>query len=80
MNKNNEDILKMIQAAVVKEELAIPVYTTHIKNIFFWSNLSARKQKKIIESLKILETDSEKHSVMLRRVEDIYINSQKNAQ
>ena len=72
---SREEILQEIKKAKVKEELAIPLYVSHIKEVLFWSGISDDKKNKIIQSLKILETESEMHVVMLKRVEDIFIKS-----
>jgi hypothetical protein len=62
---------------VVAEELAIPLYTSHIKQAFFWSNLSEDKQKKIIAGLQVLEKDSKNHVKLLKKVKRIYSKNTK---
>lgn len=75
---NKQDkILNEIRRAKIKEEMAIPLYTSHIKEVLFWSGISDDKKKTIIDNLKILEKESEIHIAMLSRVEGIFIKSQK---
>lgn len=76
--KNNQNkmtpelVLQLINEARVKEELAIPIYTSHIKQTMFWSGLPKAKQEKIISSLKMLEADSQKHAKILKKVANNY--------
>ena len=77
MSKNKltpEQVLKEIEVAAVKEELAIPVYTSHIKSALFWSALSKKKQDKILEGLETLSRESEGHVTLLNRVRELYVN------
>lgn len=60
--KKSVDIVALLNEAAVKEELAVPLYTSHITQALFWSGLPAEKQKIIIENLKILERDSAYHA------------------
>lgn len=62
MNKNHETILEKLREAMIKEELAIPLYVSHIEQTLFWSGLPMKKQKIVIDNLKILEADSEMHA------------------
>jgi|GEM_PF-1901777 len=74
---NNESIVQKISEARVKEELAIPIYSSHIKQTLFWSGLPEAKQAKIIAGLRILEADSEKHVKMLKIIEKNYLRNSK---
>jgi len=65
-------ILDTIQEAMVREELAVPVYTSHIKASLFWSGLDLEKQQRIIEVLEILARESEGHVFLLKRVKEIF--------
>ncbi|MEI6529014.1 MAG: hypothetical protein WCN88_01240 [Candidatus Falkowbacteria bacterium] len=67
-----ELVLQLINEARIKEELAIPIYTSHIKQTLFWSGLPNAKQEKIIASLKLLEADSQKHAKILKMVANNY--------
>ena len=67
-------ILDKLQEAMIKEELAIPLYTSHIEQTLFWSGLDLDKQSKIIESLKILDKESENHAKYLETIIEIYKN------
>lgn len=71
----SEDILFEIQEALIKEELAIPVYVSHIQQTLFWSGLTKEKQEKIVQSLMILEKESEGHVMLLKRVKELYVES-----
>jgi CRISPR/Cas system-associated endoribonuclease Cas2 len=70
-------VLSEIREALVKEELAIPLYVSHIQQAFFWSGLSKNKQDQIINRLKILEAESENHVRMFKEIEKIYLESMK---
>lgn len=70
-------IIEKIDEAIVAEELAIPLYTAHIKQSFFWSDLSQDKQKKITLGLKTLEKDSKNHVKLLKKVKKIYSKNKK---
>lgn len=75
MDKNQEKILNNIRGAKVKEELAIPIYTEHLREVLFWSGIPDEKRDAIIKNLKTLEIESEGHVEMLKRVEEIYLKS-----
>ncbi len=64
--------LRYIEEARITEELAIPVYSSHIKQTLFWSGIPKNKQDKIISGLKILESDSAKHAKILKILSDNY--------
>lgn len=66
------DILKEIDAAILKEEVAIPIYADHIKAAMFWSGLPKAKQDKIKEGLEILLKESMGHVKLLKKVKSIY--------
>ena len=70
----SQKVLQMIREAIVGEELAIPLYASHIQQTLFWSGVPKQKQEKIIEGLKILERDSKGHVLLLREVEKIYLH------
>ncbi|MCX6795159.1 MAG: hypothetical protein NT165_00255 [Candidatus Falkowbacteria bacterium] len=72
-----EFVLQRINEARIKEELAIPIYASHIKQTMFWSGISEDKQEKIIASLKVLESDSMKHSKMLKVVYNNFLKYSK---
>ncbi len=78
LNLRQEKILHEIRQAKIKEEIAIPLYTSHIKEVLFWSGLSEEKKKEIIKDLKILERESEIHIAMLKRVEKIFLRTKNN--
>ena len=69
---NKKQILKEIDQAILKEELALPVYTTYISAEKFWSKLSTEVQKKISTDLQILHDDSMRHAMMLEELKKIY--------
>ena len=72
MGQNKEIILDELREAMVKEELAIPLYVSHIQQTLFWSGLPVDKQEKIIASLKILDTDSERHARDFKYLVNLY--------
>ena len=65
-------ILDKLEEARIGEELAIPLYVSHIKQTIFWSGLEEEKQKQIIDSLKVLDVESEMHAKNLEKVIEIY--------
>jgi hypothetical protein len=75
---SHQQVLDKIKEAIVAEELAVPLYTSHIKQTFFWSGMPANKQKQIIAGLEILEKDSINHIKLLKQVKKIYIKASKN--
>ncbi len=82
MKKKNQKIisdfiLQSINEARIKEELAIPLYSGHIKQTLFWSGLPKVSRDKIMSGLTTLKTDSIKHCKILKRVADNYIKNNK---
>lgn len=67
------EILQELDAATVKEELALPVYASHIKSVLFWSGLSKEKQESICQSLEILLQDSAGHVQLLKHIKMLYL-------
>lgn len=72
---NANFVLEQIRQARVKEELAIPIYSSHIQQTLFWSGLAPDKQAKIIKGLKVLEHDSEIHAGLLKLIENNYLKA-----
>lgn len=69
---NQAEIAIKIKEAMIKEELAVPVYTSHIEQAFFWSGLTQAKQKKIISGLRVLAKDSRRHAKMFEQIAKDY--------
>jgi hypothetical protein len=69
-----ELILKQLEEAKIQEELAIPLYVSHIKETIFWSGLEPEKQAEIINSLKILDIESEGHAKAFEEMIEKYKN------
>ncbi len=67
-----QEVLREIEDAIQKEEVAIPIYASHIKAAMFWSGLPAEKQAKIKAGLEILLKESRGHVYLLREVKKIY--------
>lgn len=72
MNPNQKLIIESLKEAMIKEELAVPLYTSHIEQSLFWSGLTIKKQKLIIEILKTLQRESEFHAQSFQKVLKIY--------
>jgi hypothetical protein len=72
MKNDKSFVLDKLHEAMIKEELAIPLYVSHIEQTLFWSGLPVKKQEKIIDGLKILAKESEIHSIYLKKIIDIY--------
>lgn len=71
--KSKKETLRQIDQAILKEEMALPVYTTHISSAVFWSGLPEKFQKEISQKLQILHDDSLRHVAMLEEVKNIYL-------
>lgn len=69
---SRQEIAAKIKEAMIKEELAVPVYTSHIEQTFFWSGLPLAKQKKVIAGLRILAKDSRRHAKIFERIANDY--------
>lgn len=67
-----ELVIAEINDAIIKEELAVPLYTSHIEQTLFWSGLEKSKQAKMIRGLKTLVKDSRGHAAALRKIMEIY--------
>jgi len=74
MPKDKQAVIDKINEAMVKEELAIPLYVSHIEQTLFWSGLDKEKQEEIIKGLKTLALESEGHVFALKKVLEIYQN------
>lgn len=72
MKNDKSFILDKLNEAMIKEELAVPLYVSHIEQTLFWSGLPMSSQKKIIEGLKILAKESEIHAIYFKKIIDIY--------
>ena len=70
---DHQHVLNLTREAIVKEELAIPVYDSHISASLFWSGLSEEVRRKILEGLQTLTHDSAGHVLLLQRVEAIIV-------
>jgi len=74
MKKNKSLILNTLKEAMIKEELAVPLYASHITQTLFWSGLPEKKQQKIIAGLKVLEIESGHHALAFKKIMDTYSN------
>ena len=72
MKTEKNFILNSLKEAMIKEELAIPLYSSHIEQTLFWSGLPMKKQKVIIDTLKTLEKESEIHAQIFQKILKIY--------
>ena len=72
MKKETNTLLDRLHDACIREELAVPLYTSHIEQSLFWSGLPKEKQKHIISSLKTLERESEQHAKSFKKILSIY--------
>ncbi|MFZ4631795.1 MAG: hypothetical protein ACOYL8_01140 [Patescibacteria group bacterium] len=75
MTSKKQAVIEKINEAMIKEELAIPLYVSHIQQSLFWSGLSKKKQETIIIGLKTLAAESKMHVTYLNKVLDIYKKS-----
>ncbi len=67
----NEEILKKIDAAILTEEKAIPIYTKHIGNTLFWSGLGKKTQEDIKKTFIELKEDSGRHVKQLQSIKEM---------
>ena len=72
-----EKLLKKIEEATLKEEMALPIYTSHISASLFWSGLNEKAKEKIIADLQILHDDSTHHVELLNKVRRMYMTKTK---
>ena len=72
---SSDAVLKKIDEAIVREELAVPIYTSHISAALFWSGVSDAKKKTIIQDLKLLTRESKAHIALLKKVRRYYLSS-----
>lgn len=72
MKNDKSIVLDKVREAMIKEELAIPLYVSHIEQTLFWSGLPSDDQKKVIAGLKILAKESQQHASYLQKVINIY--------
>lgn len=72
MKIEKQSIIDSLKDAMIKEELAIPLYSSHIEQTLFWSGLPIKKQRAIIDTLKILEKESEIHAQIFQKMLKIY--------
>lgn len=56
-----EELLLLLKQSLETEEKAIPLYTYHLKNVLFLSNLSKDDQAKVRNMLEILDRESRGH-------------------
>ena len=66
-----DELIQAIRQASVKEELAIPLYDSHISAALFWSGLPEEVQQRIIAGLTVLTTESRGHVKILKQIEKI---------
>lgn len=69
-----EEILSMVDDAIIQEEMALPIYAKHLKSVMFWSHFSQKEQMIIVEKLKLLIKETQAHAAYLNRVKDIVEN------
>jgi hypothetical protein len=72
-----DPILDKLKEATLREEMAVPLYTSHISAALFWSGLPEKKQKRIVEILEILERESNGHIQTFKKITALYRASRK---
>jgi hypothetical protein len=75
--KKFEKVMAEIDASIATEEMAIPIYASHLSAAFSWSGLSSQVQKEIVKGLKTLSRESLGHVRLLKDVRRMYKQSQK---
>lgn len=58
---SKDELLKLFQESLDKEEKGIPLYALHLSNAMFLSNAKAEDQKRVREVLDRLKQDSQQH-------------------
>lgn len=71
-NMQNDPVLSALDKAIVQEEKAITIYTSHLKTAFQWSGLSQEQQQEIVTILNTLSRESRGHISLLEEVRGIY--------
>ncbi len=68
----SKDIIRrLIGDSIVVEERSIPIYTRHLKDSLFWSPFSPKEEESIKSKLQILESQSEEHVILLRKLGEL---------
>ena len=65
-------LLAKVDEALIKEELAIPIYASHIEGSLFWSGLAEDRQTEIINLLQVLSRESQGHVKLLEKLKELY--------
>ena len=63
-----DELLTVLKKLNTEEEQAIPFYTQHIENTFFFSDFPRETQKKLKETLLILAKESEGHARIFKEI------------
>lgn len=74
-NQAKDRIIAEIEEAIIKEEMAIPIYVTHLRTALFWAGVSPAKRKKITAELQILKVQSQGHIKLLKEVKKIHLKN-----
>jgi len=69
-----EKLLRKIDDAIITEEQAIPVYMSHLKVIFRWSQLSKEHKKRVAGIMNDLISESEGHKKRFEYIKKLLIS------
>ena len=56
-----EELLKILNEAVMTEERVIPIYDKHLRSAIFWTGIDEDKAQTVRDCLKTMINDSKKH-------------------
>lgn len=56
-----EELLKVLNEAVMTEERIVPIYDKHLRSAIFWTGIDEDKAQTVRNCLKIMIDDSKKH-------------------
>lgn len=73
VRSREEKIIQELDAAILMEEMAIPVYSSHLASTVGRIGVSEENSQRIIDDLTVLETESKKHITMLKKVREILL-------
>ncbi len=56
-----EELLKVLNEAVMTEERIVPIYDKHLRSAIFWTGIDNDKAETVRRCLQIMIDDSKKH-------------------
>ena len=70
MSVKKDELLKMIEDAMLLEDRAIQIYRKHLVTAIFWSGLTEWGREQVAIALNMLGKESERHAVKLAALKE----------